>query len=577
MSATNPLPDNAMLQWVQDELNNDYPTAEDIADVYALYAHDDYDPDQNFLQDDRHHCVIFFKKNGDDVPTATILHHLARFPTRIGNPTPYDGGWYRYGTCDQPIGGHQITVEFPVDMFAIGPPVQTFMPNRIQGEVGNNPDLEQLVPEIVEANLQDLELVTTRRSMWIPNHYVALLLDDAWVRCYGAILQNGHQDACSMLIKVLQAQLLGNDDTSNAYPFESGLDLMQPITTASLIRHRNSILSHLAPAAALSAPPAPAPMQGVSARAFQDLVEAIRNGPAAPAPAAPGSAETTVEKRWSVNLQTLLKLTLCASEAELSPVWSAIAKGPKKEERHILQSALSDLSRSPGASTTAALTVSKDLHSTIVNLMFWSGDPDRLDEGLHPFRTVHTSTAKTSWTSLTFRPTIFWPLMEPWTCRISRHSSTSSSLTGLPPTSWIPPSNRITTSLLLLKATHPYTAAYTLFLTIWNSISIQIAELFATDARKPAQFLRSIQLLTAVYWQSINATSAMEARVLPPPNFVELLTSLRVQSWIPPALPGAHSSCLAVLLLQWVLIRHQLLHRHLHQQHLLHLSQLRSV
>ena len=37
----------------------------------------------------------------------------------------------------------------------------------------------------------------------------------------------------------------------------------------------------------------------------------------------------------------------------------------------------------------------QELHDTVVNLMFWSGDIN-LDEGLHPFRTVYTSTAKTS-------------------------------------------------------------------------------------------------------------------------------------------------------------------------------------
>jgi len=77
------------------------------------------------------------------------------------------------------------------------------------------------------------------------------------------------------------------------------------------------------------------------------------------------------------------------------------------------------------------------------------------------------------------------------------------------------------------------------FLNTWNSISVQLAERFATDPRTPAQFLRSIQLLTAVYWDSINASSAMGEFLLPPPNFVELLTSLGVHSWVPPILPGA--------------------------------------
>jgi len=42
--------------------------------------------------------------------------------------------------------------------------------------------------------------------------------------------------------------------------------------------------------------------------------------------------------------------------------------------------------------------------------------------------------------------------------------------------------------VLLLKVTHPYTAVFTRFLNMWNSISVQLAELFATDPRKPAQF-----------------------------------------------------------------------------------------
>ena len=92
--------------------------------------------------------------------------------------------------------------------------------------------------------------------------------------------------------------------------------------------------------------------------------------------------------------------------------------------------------------------------------------------------------------------------------------------------------------VLLLKPTHPYAAAYSIFLNIWKSISVQLAELFATNPSMPAQFLHAIQLRTAVYWQSVNSLNAMEARVLPPPDFAELLSSVRIQSWIPPLLPG---------------------------------------
>ena len=303
-----------------------------------------------------------------------------------------------------------------------------------------------------------------------------LLLDDdlspvsSWVRVYGAITQNGHLDACLPLVQFLQVQLLGNSK-SNTHSFRG---LAQTFASASLIRHRNAVLSHLTTTVALGAPPAPAPMQGMSANDFQALIAALRLGQIPQAPAAPGTAGTTVEKRWSVNLQTLLKLTHCASVTELAPVWNALAKGPKKEEQDILQASLDDLARNPGASTTASLTVTKELHNTVVNLMFWSGDIDRLDEGLHLFHTVYyTSTAKTSMEKSNLQT---YDLLA---------SDGNLDLQNIPmfqhifksdwPTSYM----QLDTTLksyhnlivLLLKPTHPYAAAYVIFL---NIITINI-------------------------------------------------------------------------------------------------------
>ena len=211
MSATTPIPDNALLLWLQDKSNNECATTESITQMYATMLPEVFDPVSHFEQDDHNHCFLIFEKVDDDsIPTATILHHLAVTPTHIGNPTPQDGLWHL--TANQPIGGHQITVDLPPDLFTQGVAVQTFVPNRIQGEVGNKPDLEQLIPEISDANLEDLELIKTRNAMWIPNQYAVLLLDDdlspvsTWVRVYGAILQNGHLDACRPLVQFLQAE-----------------------------------------------------------------------------------------------------------------------------------------------------------------------------------------------------------------------------------------------------------------------------------------------------------------------------------------------------------------------------------
>jgi len=68
---------------------------------------------------------------------------------------------------------------------------------------------------------------------------------------------------------------------------------------------------------------------------------------------------------------------------------------------------------------------------------------------------------------------------------------------------------------------------------------VQLAEMFSTDPSKLAQFLCSIQLRNAVYWQSINALYVMEVHILPTPDFTELLNSVRIKAWIPPLLQGA--------------------------------------
>ena len=65
-------------------------------------------------------------------------------------------------------------------------------------------------------NLEDLELLTTRRSMWIPNQYAALLLETGlspvavWNRLYPQLLQDGNTILCKPLLTFIQAHIIGN-------------------------------------------------------------------------------------------------------------------------------------------------------------------------------------------------------------------------------------------------------------------------------------------------------------------------------------------------------------------------------
>ena len=56
-----PLPDNALLLWLQDESNNECATSEAITQMYSIFDDDENEPIEHFQQDDRHHCFLIFE------------------------------------------------------------------------------------------------------------------------------------------------------------------------------------------------------------------------------------------------------------------------------------------------------------------------------------------------------------------------------------------------------------------------------------------------------------------------------------------------------------------------------------
>ena len=279
----------------------------------------------------------------------------------------------------------------------------------------------------------------------------------------------------------------------------------------------------------------------MDAAQFQAFIAALRMGHTNPAPASGStSSANTVQERWSINLSSLLKLTQVSDVTQLPPVWSAIAKGPRKDERNILQAALDDRSRTKGAATNVKLTVSKELLSTVVNLSFWSGDFDMLEEGLHPFCTVYVSTAKQAQDQAHLQT--YDSLAQDGTLWLEDVQLFQLVLKSNWPTDYLQldMSLRLFHNLLavLLPITHPLVVSYNSFLVTWRSMHILLAEYFSRDTAKPAQFLRSLQLRVALYWQSLSGADSSTALVLLPPNFQELLMSVNLQSWLPPTMPG---------------------------------------
>ena len=325
------LPNNALLHWLQDKSNDEHSTQGALAAMYA-YALDANDPTTQVQEDDRHHCFVIFQKDSLGNSVCTILHHLAQFSTRMGHVTPLDGLWYFMG--DQPVGGNQITYEQPNHLFTTKAGAQVYSPERIQREIANTPRLDQLMVVVDDTNVDDLMLVETRKGMWIPNKYVALCLEDrlspvaVWNRVYTALLQDGLAAVCSPLVQFLQYQLLGTATSNDA--LYTNQDLLQPQATTKFLRHRANVLSHLsAPASAethggtsgTTTGGPPGGTFGMDTAQFQAFIAALRMGHTSTSPASgTTSTSNTVEKRWSINLSSLLKLMQVGDVAHLPPI-----------------------------------------------------------------------------------------------------------------------------------------------------------------------------------------------------------------------------------------------------------------
>ena len=215
-----PLPDNALLAWLQDESNDEFRSTEALATMYNFFATGAENPLERLQEDDRHHSFLIFIEDDQKEVVGLILHHLAQFPSHLrATATAYDGCWFL--TADQPVGGSHITYLLPTNLLDEVDGAQCYKPAHIQRELAHQLDVSQLVVEVSDANLEDLEMIITRRGMWIPNQYAKLCLGglnpaEIWTRVYGSMLQNGHTEAWKPLVEFLQYQVQGTGEFNMA-------------------------------------------------------------------------------------------------------------------------------------------------------------------------------------------------------------------------------------------------------------------------------------------------------------------------------------------------------------------------
>jgi len=562
MSVEPVLLDNSYLHWLQDPLNDEYRDVDALASVYAQLGQTNGPDGRNllhtFLEDETPHAFLVFQKI-DDRSEALLLHHGAKYPRRVGTPpTPYDHQWYFTG--GDIVGGVPVTYQAPDDLLAPRDafPVNTYTAARIQTLVSHDLEIDQVgVPEVAltEEEVEDLELISTSRGMWIPNTYAALCLGEGlsptevWRRVYPQLMQKGHLACCAPLVEFLRYQILGTHGMNTAI-FDPDNELVQPRLNARLIRHRKTVLlrnlqTHSSsPSVGISSHPEATlstESSSLNPLMLTTLMEVLKGHTNRAPSAIPITPTEKIEKRWSVSLETLLKYTYSHSVEDLLPIFRNLATGPKKEERATLQAGLNSVARSSTSATTAEFSITKDLALSIVEFRWFSGDLDSWDEGLHPGRTIYTSTARAAADQnrlLSYQALVEDGQLTSFDLELfkaaQKHELPSTFLS-------LDTTLKLYDNLLqlLLRPTHPLKAEFTRFLVGWNNCSIQLSEICVQKPGTTAQLLRSIQLHISVYWQTLDGLDRPSALSFPAPDLCGLLTSVRTQSWVPPTLPGA--------------------------------------
>ena len=138
-----------------------------------------------------------------------------------------------------------------------------------------------------------------------------------------------------------------------------------------------------------------------------------------------------------------------------------------------------------GSATPAALTVTKELTATITEVVFWSGDLDRIDEGMHEFRTLYHSAAKISQDQTAMQT--YDLLASDGNLSLADVKLFRHVLKSRWPTNFLQLDTTIRVHMnllaLILRPSHPIRAAYQLFINRWGTMTLHHALLLYNSCK----------------------------------------------------------------------------------------------
>jgi len=320
-------------------------------------------------------------------PKIYCSHMPCKYVTALdGTPTLWDEQSFAF--LGDVVRGLISIVMFENNAFE---PVQAWA-KRSNYILQHLPELQPILPpNLPDPDDAEIELITTRRYMFLPAVYVPLCLNangfsprQMWEILYPAIVQRQETEICAPLVRWLQVASTGialDNPLAVGAPASSIL-LYAPPADEALLQHRHDILHRALPH--LTAPAAS--LETALNQMAVALIAQTNDSRAAREQKTAQDLEPKLpSSRFTVTLPVLLEYLQVADERNLPDVWHRWANCTKRQEVQVLRDSLDSYARSAQAFSTAVPVVTTRLVQDLLTFNFVGQSTEDIQSGLHPF------------------------------------------------------------------------------------------------------------------------------------------------------------------------------------------------
>jgi hypothetical protein len=344
------------------------------------------------------HLLVVSQPN-DPADAAGLIqgyHRVARYQPSLVAVTPFDDIAYAF-LGDVRNGQAPHTVVWDDNYFARNAAVQVPTAANMDQLLAAAPAAELVGPFV--AGDPDTEVLVVRNSVYVPNRYMTMLLDDAmtprqaWGRIRGTVVTDGLEIECRPLLDWLRVALtrrVANQGSTlaQAPPATQIIATLEGATTFQ--NYRMAVVERDHPD--LRSGPTTQGAQLI-AGGLNDLATQSRLAREADEARRVQERTKTPQDLFPSGLQRLMRWCQAQTEIQLPPIYTDLAMAKKGNRRATIQAAVANAMELLGYSQDFPITTK--IASRVVDLEWSHQSTDDLSVGLHVFTLGWLTAAET--------------------------------------------------------------------------------------------------------------------------------------------------------------------------------------